>query len=103
MGPSQSPREPARRRRFCCANFASVITFLPEAALPRAQAGDLFKNLAGKVKLQVEGPFLTGLDYKNAYSTSSSRFLMRKYSFEDGKLFVRPDSVRYQAFGESRT
>ena len=26
------------------------------------------------------------------YSTSSARFLKRKYSFEDGELFVRPDS-----------
>ena len=55
----------------------------------------ILKNLATKVKLQVEGPFLTESDYKKGYSTyctSSVRFLTRKYSFEHGKLFVRPDS-----------
>ena len=52
----------------------------------------ILKNLSKKVKLQVEGPFLTDEDYRSGYSKSSVRFLKRKYSFEDGRLFVRPDS-----------
>ena len=52
----------------------------------------VLEALAKKVKLQVEGPFLTEEDYRNGFSKQSVRFLKRRYSYEDGKLFVRPDT-----------
>ena len=52
----------------------------------------ILKNLAGKVKPQVEGPFPTESDYSNGCSTSSVRSSSASTAFKDGKPFVRLDS-----------
>ena len=44
------------------------------------------------MKLPVEGPFLTEEDYRNGFPKQSVRFVKRRYSYEDGKLYVRPDN-----------
>eukprot|EP00439_Symbiodinium_sp_Y106_P000302 s8784_g1.t1 len=54
----------------------------------------ILANLKKKVKLQVEGPFLTKEEYERGFSTSSVRFLKRKYVFQDHELKIFSDSKR---------
>ena len=52
----------------------------------------ILERLRKKVRLQVEGPFLTKEDYEGGHSSSSVRLLKRKYIFEDNELKIFSDS-----------
>ena len=51
----------------------------------------LLERLQKKVKLQVEGPFLTPEEREAGYSLQHVRFLKRKYTFEDHELRISID------------
>ena len=51
----------------------------------------ILRSLEKKVKLQIEGPFLTEEEYNRGYSEGSVRFLKRKYSFENHELRICSD------------
>ena len=51
----------------------------------------ILKKLGLKVKLQIEGPFLTEEEREAGFSASSIKFLKRKYTFENGQLKISSD------------
>ena len=61
--------------------FAGII----EVVVP------LLERLQKKVKLQVEGPFLTPEEREAGYSLQRVRFLKRKYTYEDHELRISID------------
>ncbi|CAE7243558.1 unnamed protein product [Symbiodinium sp. CCMP2592] len=94
---SEKQEKAWRLKRVCLGSEMQVyfgaifaVIFCNKKVL-RGDVSPVLKNLGARVKLQIEGPFLTQDDYNRGWSENTVRFLKRKFCYDSGRLFVRPD------------